>query len=333
MKIGYITPDETDALAFYRGSGPLSHLRKKVHDLEYEAMPNSISWASIRKYDLLFMQRPWLVEHLKIAELADKWNVPLVIDFDDWLMELPVSNPAYEAFNKNKKNIVQICNAASAIIVATNKLAELFKTLLIDPNKPVVVVPNAYDVDLFKKYRNEKNIKDKKKIFAWRGGNSHMEDLLSVKQDYLNLFQSFPDWEFVFIAQHPWFLEAKAPNVKTADALKIIEYFRALHDTAPAILAHPLADSDFNRSKSMCSWLEATHARAAFIGPDFEEFHRDGITNYNGNFFEVAAELLNHPEKILINYEKSEKYIQENLTLDRVNAIRYSVFKQLLQTR
>lgn len=329
IKIGFITPDETDPLAFYRGTGPLTRLRKKAINFDYEHIPNNISWASIRKYDVIFMQRPWLPEHLQIAELCDKWNVPLIIDFDDWLFDLPISNPSYEPFHKNKKNIVQIANAATAITVATKKLGELFKSLLIDQNKTIEVIPNAYDVELFSKYRNDNNVKDRRKIFAWRGGNSHMKDLLSVKQDYLNLFDSYPDWEFVFIAQNPWFLDTNAPNVKTADALKIIEYFRALHDTAPAILAHPLYDCDFNRAKSMCSWLEATHARAAFIGPDFEEFNRDGIINYKDNFFEVASDLLNNPEKILINYEKSEKYIKENLTLDIVNAKRYYLFASL----
>ena len=333
IKIGLITPDETDALAFYRSTGPLTHLIRNHPEFEYQFIAGTVSWATLRKFDLIFIQRPWLAEHVQICELANKWSVPIIADFDDWLLDLPVSNPAYDAFNRNKKNITHILNLVDSIIVATDKLKTLTQSVLLDQKKPIHVIPNAYDKDLFKKYRHDGNIKPRNKYFAWRGGNSHMQDLMSVKQDYLNLFDSFPDWDFIFIAQHPWFFESKAKNVKTADPLKIIEYFRALHDTAPSIVAHPLFDCDFNRAKSMCSWLEATHARAAFIGPDFEEFQRDGVTRYTNNFFEVAADLLSNPEKIVSQYEASERYIQKYLSLDVVNLKRVEAFKQLLQTR
>lgn len=336
MKIAYVTPDATDALAFYRGSGPLSHLRKNYPDFDYEQLASDINWSSLRRFDAVFLQRPWLADHLKVCEIAEKWGIPLILDYDDWLYELPVSNPAAGVFKANQKNFSQIVNMATHIMVTTLKLSELIRGILLDQNKPITVVPNAYDRDLFKHYRHEKNFKERTMRFCWRGGNSHLADLLSAKQDYHNLFASYPEWQFIFIAQNPWILDAgKFKNVQTAEPLGISEYFRAFHDTAPAILAHPLEDNEFNRSKSMCSWLEATHARAAFIGPDFEEFKRPGIINYNASksFFECAAELLNEPQRIATHFWDSENYIRENLDLSVVNMTRYNVFKQAIQTR
>lgn len=334
MKIAYVTPDASDALAYYRGSGPLARLCKTQNEFDYTHIPNDISWASLKKFDAVFLQRPVSPEYLKVCELCDKWNIPLIADFDDWLYDLPPSNPAQLAFKQHQKTFVQILNALDSIIVATTKLKELITPMLLDQNKPIYVVPNAYDVELFRKYRNSKNVKEKKKIFAWRGGTSHLDDMRSVKEDYRNLFKSYPDWTFVFIAQHPWILDTKEfPNVQMADPLKIIEYFRAVHDTGISILAHPLVDNDFNRAKSMCSWLEATHARAAFIGPDFEEFKRDGILNYGKelSFFEAGAKLLDDPLLMNQMYYNSEMHIMKNLTLDIVNELRMKAFKELIR--
>jgi hypothetical protein len=333
MKIALVTPDPADALSFYRASGPLIHLSKN-YNFQYEHLANDITWASLKKFDAVFMHRPYLPEHLLVVEMANEWNVPVIGDFDDWLYELPVSNPAHGAFKMHQKTFSQIVNCLDAVMVTTTKLQELMRGICLNQDKPITVVPNAYDHKLFTSYRHDNNLKERKMIFAWRGGNSHNGDLLSVKQDYRNLFASFPTWQFIFIAQNPWILEpAEFKNVQTADALKIVKYFKALHNTAPAILAHPLEDNEFNRAKSMCSWLEATHARAAFIGPDFEEFHRDGILNYNSekSFFECASQLLNDPQRIVENYWKSEYYIRKHLTLDVVNETRFKCFQNLIK--
>lgn len=333
MKIAYVTPDATDALAYYRGSGPLANICKNYTDFDYTHIPNDISWASIKKFDAVFIQRACSAEFLKVVELCNKWSIPVIGDYDDWLYELPASNPAALAFKKSQSSFTQIINGLDAIIVANEKLKEMTRSLLLDQNKPIHVVPNAYDVKLFKKYRHAGNVKTKKKIFAWRGGNSHLGDLLSVKEDYRNLFKSYPDWQFIFIAQNPWILGAKEfSNVQMADPLNIIEYFRAVHDTGISILAHPLEDNEFNRAKSMCSWLEATHARAAFIGPDFEEFHRDGILNYGKNlsFFEAASRVLNDMQLMNQMYFDSEMYIMKHLTLDIVNKLRVKAFRELI---
>lgn len=332
MKIAFVTPSLSDPLSFYRGSGPLNHLCRN-YDVQYEHLESDISWAKLCRFDLVYIQRPFDDQHLKVCQIANKCGIPIVGDFDDWLYDLPPSNPAHLAFKKQQKTFVQIVNSLDRIIVATNKLGEMIKGLLLDQNKPIDLIPNAYDVRLFKKYRHEKNIKERKMIFAWRGGNSHQADILSVKDDYQKLFKAYPQWQFVFIAQHPWILDAgDFPNVQMADPLGVLEYFRAFHDSAPSIVAHPLVDNDFNRCKSMCSWLESTHARAAFIGPDFEEFQRDGIEVYNAqrSFFDVAASFLDDPRKIFENVAKSEAYISKHLTLDVVSVKRMESLKAML---
>ena len=331
IKIGVLTPDATDALAFYRSTGPLSAMRK-THSINYEIMENSISWATLRKFDVVFMHRPWRADHLQVMEMAKKWGVPVMVEYDDFLLDLPFSNPAYNAFLQARDTVKSIINLADSVMVSTDHLERLLRPVTLDQSKPIHVVPNAYDHNLFKHYRHTGNVKERMKIFLWRGGNSHLEDLLSVKEEYLRLFEEHPDWTFIFVATHPWILDAqKFPNVKTADPMGLVEYFRAIHDTAPAIVAHPLVDNDFNRCKSMCSWIEATHARAAFIGPDFEEFNRSGVVQYgkDKSFYDCAKELISNPELLFQKYNESEHSLNTEFALDIVNSKR---FVGILQT-
>ena len=330
MKILYVTPNSTDPLAFYRGTGPLSRLRRDNHEFDFVDCKD-ISWASVYNHDLVMMHRPHREEHLMIAKICEKWATPLVLDYDDWLLDLSESNPAFEIYRGSRQALIEIAKCADATFVATEKLKELQESI---GGKNVVVVPNAYDSKLFP-YR--KNKQERNRIFLWRGGNSHTQDVLSIKDGFERLMKKHPQWQFVFIAQPPWWLDKSIKNIHYIAGLGIYEYFKCIWDLGPAIMAHPLTNSDFNKAKSMCSWLEATHAGAAFVGPKFKEFERPGITHYEAenpdSFFEVCDDLIMNPIKIIKNIELSEQEVFTNLELTKVNELRYNVFSQLQTSR
>jgi hypothetical protein len=130
----------------------------------------------------------------------------------------------------------------------------------------------------------------------------------------------------------PWWMGESFENVKTIEGQGMIEYMRSLETIKPAIMTHPLVDSRFNRAKSMCSWIEASHAGAAFVGPAFREYQRPGITNYEpGNsdsFFAAIDGLIEQPELIPYNAMKGQSVITTELSLREVNKIRMEVFKR-----
>lgn len=330
MKIFFATPSVTDPLSFYRGTDPLYRLQRDFSDIEilYDCEFNRRNCCEA---DLVFVQRPYNAEHLKILEICNEEQIPVVCDFDDWFIDLPTSNPAHGEFLVNKNNFINIVQKCNGFTAANDFLLELLRK--INPAVPSLTVPNAYDVDKFIHYRNKHNVLERNKYVVWRGGNSHIADLLSVKADYEKLFREFPDWDFIFIAQHPFMFNVDGcTNVKVADGMKHIQYFKAIHNSAPAILCHPLTDCDFNRAKSMCSWLEATHARAAFVGPDFEEFKRPGTTLYNRDFsfYDAVKSLMTNPKKVGENIKASDEYVMENLTLKKVNIKREYFFKSVV---
>jgi len=334
MKILYVSPSSTDPLAFYRGAGPLRRMRQQFKDFDYIDQ-KQVDSAVPGQADLVFLQRPFEANHLQVALLAKKNSYPIVADFDDWFMGLHPSNPACPVFKKNEANFLQIVNTVDAITVSTEHLKNLILNILENRDKPIYVVPNAYDPMLFCHYRDNQNIPPRKKIVLWRGGSSHNHDLAMVKDDYQRLVTEFEDWQFLFIGAHPWILGLEnKKNVQFLGGYGILDFFEQMYKLAPAITAHPLCDYDFNKAKSMCSWLEATHAFSAFVGPKFQEFDRPGITQYQEKpygFYESVSKLMKAPQKIVEKVMASNQYIKENLTVFEANKLRLKAFKETLE--
>jgi glycosyltransferase involved in cell wall biosynthesis len=327
MKTALISPRPTDAISFYRAAGPFRRMREQFSDFDYDII-DTINWALLTRYDNVFLHRGYTAEHVKVAEIAKKWGVPLIGDYDDYLLNLEHDNPAKGVFDNAVKDTLECTRALDLTFVTTEYLKGLLEQA---GAKNVVVAPNAYDAKLFP-YAAKK--KDKLKICLWRGSNTHNKDVMSVLPGLERLFKTFPDWQFVFVASNPsWMFRHTHSNVHFVGSKDILEYMHMMYEMAPSVVYHPLFDSDFNRAKSMCSWLEATHAGAAFVGPEFEEFTRPGITNYKPNdpesFFESMKSLLSNPIKIEGNYRESAEYIARELTLERVNEIRMSAIKRL----
>lgn len=326
MKLLYISPNASDALAFYRGSGPLSSLRRHS-GIDY-TIADGVTWATLTAHDAVFFQRPFTGNHLEVIELCRKWGVPFTVDFDDWLYELSPDNPAYHIYQKNRTNYHTAAEIAHRLTVSTEDMASMYRSRF---GIEATVVPNAYDTDLFR----PRQLEDHSKIVLWRGSNSHAQDLFSVRQGWLELIRKHRDWQFLFINCPPWFLGDSFDNVKVLPPLDVLDYMNILQQIKPAIMTHPLLDCSFNRSKSMCSWIEASHAGAAFVGPDFKEYERPGLTRYepgsSESFFRAIDGLIEDPSRIIENARLGQAEITGPLALREVNKIRERVFKDLLR--
>lgn len=320
MKILYVTPNATDPLAFYRGSGPIRRMR----GIDFTFAEN-VSWATVAMHDLVFLQRPFSPQHAEVLTLCKKWGVPTVVDFDDWLYELMPDNPAYSLYQNSREHLEKARTLSNAIMVSNPHMQKMYKAL----GSESVVIPNAYDSELL----TPADAEDRRKAVVWRGGGSHTQDLLSVRQGWIELIARHKDWTFFFMNCYPWWLGEVPENVKFIPGMGMMEYLDALVKIKPAIMTHPLLDNDFNRCKSMCSYIEAAHAGAAFVGPDFEEFDRPGCTRYqpgsSESFYAAISGLMEQPENILHNAKLAQAEILTGLSLREVNKIRSKLFSEI----
>lgn len=300
---------------------------REAYDFDF-TFTDSVNWASMANVDNVFLHRAFVAQHAEVAQICKNWQMPLWGDYDDWLLGLTVDNPAYARFENNREHIKKSMMALDLCFTTTEHLKMLLQK---EGVKNVVVAPNAYDAKMFP-YAKKK--KERLKICLWRGSATHNHDLLSILPGLEEIFKKHKSWQFIFAAHNPsWMFKSQHENVHYVEPKSMLDYMRMIYDIAPSVMYHPLTDTDFNRAKSMCSWLEATHAGAAFLAPSFEEFMLPGITNYKAedseSFFKNMDMLLTNTNLIPENYALSAQHIAEHLTLEKVNEIRWSALKAL----
>lgn len=342
-KLLVFAPHPTDATSFYRAYGPLSVLTRQ-YDFEMEA-GNEVNWTKFCFVDAVFMQRPWSPAHLNVMNMAQNNNKKVWIDYDDDLFTVPYGNRAFALYSmrSTRDTVVQLLTKADHITVSTKALRDRFVQVLtkvhgdkINTDK-IKVVPNAYN-EAFTKNRRE--IKGQNKQLLWRGSNTHDKDMMfytaPLKQTYMKYMD---DWTMNFVGQPFWYTIEQLmaiPNLKPnrvmlTKPLDPADYWKALNNFNPALVFVPLWDCPFNKAKSNIAWIEGLHGGAACLAPDWEEWKRPGIVNYKNqaDFADKLERILKGEIDTFKLYHEGWEYIQDVLTLKKVNEQRMQIIKSM----
>jgi len=332
IKIKVCDPVPDGACCFYRSLGPLSKLQKLNPNISIEHM-QVVSWYTMTDADILFFERPQDKSYLEAIELAKDYNIPVWIDFDDNLFDLPDYNPGYSHYNKkNIREIVANCiKLADVVTVSTQAVKDAYEYL--NPN--IIVIENAlndYNFPL-------KKVQQKFKTISWRGSNTHRRDLLSCSQGIFNIAEKYiKDWAWVFIGGKVngdlWYITDGVKNHFNMKESDIITYHKYIKDLAPTIQIVPLVNNEFNKGKSNIAWIEGTWSGAATVAPNLPEFEKPGVINYNtekdGSFEYTLEKLIKSTSFRDQKYNESFEYIHDNLLLSKINNKRLEVIKELL---
>ncbi len=317
--IGCIVPDMDDPTAIYRASGPLSYLREKY---DVRMLANS-SPSTLRFMDVVFMQRPFTEDHSKIVDAAVAAKVPLWVDYDDQILDVPTWNHAYPAYSPEgiKKSIRNALTKATVVSVSTENLAAAYQGF----NKNIVVIPNAYD-----KQTHGEPVVEPKPVVVWRGGPSHLRDVYEEKDAIIDAAKSDAGkkYRWVFIGANPWFITEHISAEYIPGGMAFNTYYKSLKKLSPMISIFPLADCPLNHCKSNCSWIETTVAGAVTVASDFKEFHKPGIIRGFGTELMVALEAGLKGD--LVGYRQdSLNYIEDHLGIEKTNKLREKFLERI----
>lgn len=327
IKVLATLPQLTDATAFYRGTYPLGKLNREGHI--QLILNNDWAWYHLCMGNILFMQRPFLDGHVKLAEMAKTQGVPIVIDYDDDFLSCPTDNPNYETYSRPeiRENIYKLVNMADAVIVSTVTLIDRLKKL--NPNVRAYLIHNATDFELMD--RLVVPFKEPQKIVMWRGTNTHERDLMSIGHELIEVACANPDWKFYFIGYKPWFLmERMLPNQAVhIPGKEIFDYLKYLQELQPGIMIVPLANNEFNQAKSNIAWQEGTMAGSIVIAKGLSEWQQPGILSYQEPH--AFKDLLENAiqSEFTGAVLKSFEHIKENYNLEKTNQQRLKVFHEL----
>jgi hypothetical protein len=355
IRLHAFIPAPTDATSWYRGVGPLQTLRRRNGNFELVINPVA-DWSTLKGADCIFMQRPCADHHVKLATMAQLNRKPMWVDFDDDLYCVPPSNRTFGLYGNQKiqNNITEIVCRADYVSVSTPRIKDVFCAVMetikgnespvgfkLDPNK-VVVIPNAYDEELLNPLLGlmEWKQQHQRKLVMWRGSGTHDKDLWEFTPELRAVVDMHREWSVNFTGEPFWLTierlrDIGGQRITTTATLDPIEYLDYLTKTAPALVIVPLDEHPFNYAKSNCVWLEATHAGAVVLAPDWPEWRRPGILNYRDkDEFRIKLDGFCRGEvdgRHLWNL--SREWIFSNLTLSVVNAKRAEILLAMYEGR
>lgn len=322
------SPDLNETISWWRAWGPLVRLRNAREDLDltpFDAMrAPGIDWSTAYAADALFFQRPFHHNHMKTINFMRSMGKPLWTDFDDCIWQIPRYNTSWDTYNAEAQEQSRIAAASSNVVSASTDRMAQYLLNHVAPDADVRVIPNALPDD----YQWAEQ--DHEKIILYRGMRGHLGDLDTVAQDLDAVAEAHPDWEFIFMGCDPFMLEIK--NKRVIQPRPLPEFHRFLRECKASIVINPLRDNEFNRCKSNISWLEASVAGAAFLGPDFEEFRRPGAHTYEpGSFGRVLTTMIETTQDKRDRWvADSRAFIDANLRHRHVNPARAAIVEELL---
>lgn len=304
-----ICPEALDNQAWWRVTYPLSVSPRFLLNI-----PSQVGWMEIARANVAVLQRPFTDQHLGILRMVRQLGVPVVLDFDDLLWQLPEGHPSENHYGPNASRVASECiREAELTITSTPTLA---REIHARGARRVEVVPNAFPEYL------RWNVPQSARTVWWRGGSMHQTDIDGMEEEIIAVMQKHPDWGF-FAAGCTLtkMRRALGARFKHQGVRALQDYHNQMQAVSPAVMVGPLEDIPFNRCKSNIGWMEASLAGAVYVAPDFDEYAVPGCVRYKPGEFAAtldAAMSMTNAER-LANVAHAREYIDANLRISKVN--------------
>jgi len=304
------------ATEYYRMM-PLDYLKNKNFTIT-RSTEHDIKSHLLNPYDVVIISRPSSESHLNLIKMAKDMHKLVIGDFDDDCLHVPETNPMFGVYNGDKKHTLKGLALLDEIWVATEGIKNSFRLF----NKNIHVIPNAHNEIVFPV--KDKMPFGKNKRIMWRGGGSHMGDIYypGVAEWIVKLVNSNKKWHFYWLGQKFEWIEyrVKYGNFFHNPGGSTVQFYKMMHDINPQVFFYPLTDSQFNRAKSNCSWLESIFSGAAYFGnKEFPEFNKPGILP----LVELPKMLSGQYQYVLESaHDDSWEFICDELLLSKINKLR-----------
>ena len=241
--------------------------QEKVSITEDGNVVSSLALDSLEK--CLRIANPWVFQVtysedvLTLFETLKDLNPgkKLVTECDDWMFDIPAYNVAshpYKPGSEKERIAFEQLKLSDAIIVSTPFLKESLSTLF--PEKPIHVIPNAIDFDVWDNAKSDGKMEPKKDgvvRIIYSGCGNHSGDLEIVKPVLLKLLDEYPNLEVLMSAEFECFKDVTHPRFKVVGRwVDIMSFPSMVKGWDGDIGIAPLRDNAFNRAKSNLRWLE-----------------------------------------------------------------------------
>jgi glycosyltransferase involved in cell wall biosynthesis len=293
------------------GEFPASSYIRVILPLQHPSLQEYLQFAAVTGAealaadgDILVVQRTAIPDvqaaHRLLAHCRRR-NIRLVYELDDNLFVIPGHHVEAKAYHRAMQPAMTILPHVDLLVVVSEKLKEKAR----DFNRNVRVLPNALDERLWIAGTSRMPSGNGEARILYMGSQTHADDLLVIKEAMIRLTQEYATRVTLDVVGgvgvgegQPWFHTFSHPPQARVNYPGFVEWFR----TAPPwqIGVIPLADTEFNRSKSYIKYLDYSALGLATLCSNIEPYQgvvRNGI---NGFLVENSPEAWYHALKRLI---------------------------------
>ena len=252
----------------------------------------------------------------------DLFKKPVLTEIDDWLLDLPAYNVASNPYQPNSE-MEWICfeqlKLSDAFIVSTRYMIDHLMDIF--PNKPMYLVPNSIDFDIWDNLKPIELDEFKKEPgtirIGYTGCGNHSGDLELIKMPLLKIIDEFPNVEFMTSHKYGCFQDVNHPRMKFLNRWTMMDKFP--HEVAGwkmDIGIAPLRDNNFNRSKSNLRWLEYSALKIPTIASRVYPFKTSIINGEDGLICNTELEWYEAMKRLIVN--EGERITMGNQSYKRV---------------
>jgi hypothetical protein len=206
----------------------------------------------------------WVIKYIDdfhtldvLHSMKKEAGAKIVVDLDDNIWQIPEGNIARGDLKTHINRSLMMCESVKAadwVTVSTEPLKNAVQAL----NQNVTVLPNYLNLSDWKHKR-----KAGKTRIGWVWSPTHTPDNKEVEEALKEINKKYKEVEIVIFGTDKNIFDFDTVNIP---AVPHEEYPKTFMEAGIDISIAPLADNDFNKSKSNIKWLESTMAGAAFIG-------------------------------------------------------------------
>lgn len=205
--------------------------------------------------DVIILQRefPSYVKAVEnILDVAEARGIPVLLESDDDLVNLPPEHPAARISAELRENLDRVAHRLDGFIVSTNHLASVFKKY----GKPTYIIPNFVDDRLWQLIPIKPDLD--KLIIGYMGTPTHKEDLECAIPSLKKLLQKYSG------KVELWLWGELPEALRNTKGVRYIaglnsnypEFVTNFIHNRPDIAIAPLRDIPFNYSKSAIKYFE-----------------------------------------------------------------------------
>jgi glycosyltransferase involved in cell wall biosynthesis len=350
------TEDRTSGVDFARLIQPMQHFNGfETDDIKFEVhvydatKDKKLDWLIVaNKYDAVYFNytaNPWAFAAM--GAMCRKSGIPMIMDMDDDLFDVPADNPAYNIYKKGSEGLrvfTAICNEVD-YITCTNSY--LRNAIIHNTNKThdnVFCFDNYVDFDLYK-YPQE--FKDTEKITLTHfGSTSHFIDLQNkefVKGIDL-IMKDYPNVEFLTIGAFvPEF--RKMWGMRYREEFGHRDIYSWISDRFPDVMKQtdicviPLENYTYTRCKSAIKYLEMSSAKKPAVWQDIRQYSNVINNGVNGflassskNWYDCIKNLIDNKELRKSMGESAYKDVYDNYQMKN-NLQKYADFFTLVDSK